>query len=64
MSKRDAKVCVRIAGPGRRAASSTTTTWTAMTNQILALQDHLVAASHPGCSRGDWGLLEAVLLPT
>ncbi len=42
MSKRDAKVCVRIAGPGRRAASSTTTTWTAMTNQILALRDHLV----------------------
>jgi transposase len=43
VSKRDAKVCVRLAGAGRRAASSTVTTWTAMTNQILALRDHLVA---------------------
>ena len=41
VSKRDAKVCVRIAGAGRRAATSTVTTWTSMTNQILALRDHL-----------------------
>lgn len=43
VSKRDAKVCVRIAGAGRRAASVTVTTWSSMTNQILALRDHLIA---------------------
>jgi len=43
VSKRDAKVCVRIAGAGRRKASSTVTTWGAVTNQVLALRDHLVA---------------------
>lgn len=42
VSKRDAKVCVRHAGAGRRAASSAITTWTSMTNQILALRDHLI----------------------
>jgi transposase len=41
ISKRDAKVCVRIQGDGRRKTSSTVTTWGAMTNQILALKDHL-----------------------
>jgi transposase len=44
VSKRDAKVCVRIAGAGRRKASSTVTTWGAVTNQVLALRDHLVDA--------------------
>lgn len=43
VSKRDAKVCVRIADAGRRAAASTITTWTSMTNQILALREHLIA---------------------
>ena len=43
ISKRDAKVCVRIAGPGRAKAKSTVTTWGAVTNQVLALRDHLVA---------------------
>ena len=43
ISKRDAKVCVRIAGTGRAKAKSTVTTWGAVTNQILALSDHLVA---------------------
>ena len=43
VSKRDAKVCVRIAGVGRRkAATSTVTTWSSMTNQILALREHLI----------------------
>jgi transposase len=42
VSKRDAKVCVRIQGGGRRPTSSTLTTWGAMTNQILALRDHLI----------------------
>jgi transposase len=43
ISKRDAKVCVRIAGAGRRRASETVTTWGSMTRQILALRDHLAA---------------------
>lgn len=44
VSKRDAKVCVRIQGNTRRKTSSTVTTWGSMTNQILALKDHLLAA--------------------
>jgi transposase len=43
-SKKDAKVCVRIQGQGRRARSATVTTWGATTSQILALREHLVAA--------------------
>jgi hypothetical protein len=43
VSKRDVKVCVRIQKPGRARATSTVTTWGAVTNQILALRDHLVA---------------------
>jgi len=43
-SKKDAKVCVRIQGGGRRARSATVTTWGATTSQILALREHLVAA--------------------
>ncbi len=43
VSKRDAKVCVRVAGSGRRKTVSTVTTWGAVTNQILALRDHLIA---------------------
>ena len=43
VSKRDAKVCVRVAGSGRAAAKSTVTTWGAVTNQVLALREHLLA---------------------
>lgn len=43
VSKRDAKVCVRIAGTGHKKAKSTVTTWGSVTNQVLALRDHLVA---------------------
>lgn len=43
ISKRDAKVCVRIAGAGRRKAAETVTTWGSMTRQVLALRDHLAA---------------------
>ena len=43
VSKRDAKVCVRIAGTGRAKAKSAVTTWGAVTNQVLALRDHLIA---------------------
>jgi transposase len=42
ISKRDAKVCVRIQGRGKRRTSSTVTTWGAMTNQILELREHLL----------------------
>jgi transposase len=42
-SKKDAKVCVRIQGQGRRRGSSTVTTWGATTSQILALREYLVA---------------------
>lgn len=43
VSKRDAKVCVRVAGRGRGGATSTVTTWGAFTNQVLALREHLIA---------------------
>ena len=43
VSKRDAKVCVRIARAGRAKAESTVTTWGSVTNQVLALRDHLIA---------------------
>ena len=43
ISKKDAKVCVRIAGAGRRKTIETVTTWSTMTNQVLALREHLVA---------------------
>jgi transposase len=42
ISKRDAKVCVRIQGRGNTPTTSTVTTWGAMSNQILALREHLL----------------------
>lgn len=42
VSKGDAKVCVRIAGGGRAGTKSTVTTWSAMTNQVLALREYLI----------------------
>ena len=42
ISKRDAKVCVRLAGEGRGRARSTVTTWGAVTSQVLELRDHLI----------------------
>ena len=44
VSKGDAKVCVRVAGGGRAGTKSTVTTWSAMTNQVLALREHLIEA--------------------
>lgn len=44
-SKKDAKVCIRVQGQGRRATAATVTTWGATTSQILALREHLVAAN-------------------
>src|SRR5664279_5353887 len=43
ISQRDRPVCVRIASAGRTTAKSTVTTWGAVTNQVLALRDHLIA---------------------
>lgn len=43
ISKKDAKVCVRVAGVGRHRATETVTTWSSMTGSILALRDHLAA---------------------
>jgi len=42
ISKKDAKVCVRIQGRGQTRTAVTVTTWGAMSNQILALRDHLL----------------------
>jgi hypothetical protein len=35
ISKKDATVCVRVAGAGRRKTVETVTTWSSMTSQIL-----------------------------
>jgi hypothetical protein len=43
ISKKDAKVCVRVAGAGRRKTVETVTTWSSMTSQILALREHLIS---------------------
>ena len=43
IAKKDAKVCVRIVGSGRRRAVETVTTWGSTSNQILALREHLVS---------------------
>lgn len=42
ISKKDAKVCVRVQGRGARSTASTVTTWGAMTGQILDLKEHLL----------------------
>jgi transposase len=41
VSKKDAKVCVRVQGAGSRPTTTTVTTWTSMTSRILELRDHL-----------------------
>lgn len=43
ISKKDAKVCIRVQGSGSRATASTVTTWGSMTGQILDLREHLLA---------------------
>lgn len=43
VSKRDAKVCVRVAGRGRRKTVETVRTWASTTNAVLALREHLIA---------------------
>src|SRR5665811_1537156 len=44
ISKKDAKVAVRVVGGGRAGTKTTVTTWSSMTGQVLALREHLVAA--------------------
>jgi hypothetical protein len=41
--KRDAKVCVRVAGRGRAGAASKVRTWGSFTSQVLALRGHLIS---------------------
>jgi len=43
VSKRDGKVCVRVGGEGRAGPTSTVTTWGSVTNQVLALREHLIS---------------------
>ena len=43
ISKKDAKVCIRVARPGKKPIE-TITTWSAMTRDIVALREHLLAA--------------------
>jgi transposase len=43
ISKKDAKVCVRVQGSGRRTTTASVTIWGAMSNEILALREHLIA---------------------
>lgn len=43
VSKKDAKVCVRVQGQGRRGTSTTVSTWGSTTGEILALGEHLLA---------------------
>ena len=43
VSKKDAKVCVRVQGQGRRGTSTTVSTWGSMTGEVLALREHLIA---------------------
>ena len=42
VSKRDAKVCVRVAGRGRRKTVATVRIWGSTTNAVLARREHLI----------------------
>jgi transposase len=48
ISKKDAKVCVRVQESGSRKTSETVTTWSAMTKGVLASREHLIA-KHVAC---------------
>lgn len=48
VSKKDVKACIRVQGRGRRATSTTVTTWGSTTTEILALREHLIA-EQVGC---------------
>jgi transposase len=42
VSKRDAKVCIRVAGSGRQKTTETIRTWGSTTPQVLALREQLI----------------------
>jgi len=63
VSKGDAKVCVRVVGGGRAGTKSTVTTWSAMTNQVLALREHLIEARVTLVVMEATTAIETVLLP-
>jgi transposase len=64
ISKKDAKVCVRLAGAGRRETTETVSTWGSTPNQVLALREHLPTEQVIFVLMGDHrGLLEAALPP-
>jgi transposase len=42
ISKKDAKVCVRVQGRSSRSTTSTVATWGAIAGQILDLKEHLL----------------------
>ena len=63
LSKRDAKVRVRIAPPGRVRTTETITTWSSMTGDILRLREHLVGAQVTCVVMEATGDYWAVLLP-
>ncbi|MGB8381450.1 MAG: IS110 family transposase [Dermatophilaceae bacterium] len=44
LSKRDAKVCLRVVPSGKTRASQEITTWSSISPDILALRDYLIAA--------------------
>jgi len=44
ISKRDAKVAVRVVGGGRAGTKTAVRTWSSMTREILALREHLITA--------------------
>jgi len=45
LSKRDAKVCLRVVPAGKARATQEITTWSSMTGDILALRDYLIDAA-------------------
>ena len=53
VSKKDAKVCVRVQGTGGRRTESTVTTWGSMTRQIMELREYLIS------QRVTWVVMEA-----
>ena len=56
VSKRDAKVCVRVAGRGRRKTVEAVATWASTTNAILRLREHDRRTGQLGGDGGDRGL--------
>ena len=42
VSKKDAKVCIRIQGGGRRKTTSTVGTWSSMAGSVLELREYLI----------------------